>query len=216
MCLSLLFHTYCIRDAGLAFVALLAELGESSAQEPPMPVKHLMPAQRKLQVLELGSGCGIVGIAFAQIYPRSEVFLTDLPEAMELLRINMEQATPASHSKLILSVLDWQEELPAVFQETSLDVILVSDCTYNCDSIPYLVKTLSAAAHLSPDVLILISLKKRHPSEAILYDLLDASGFIEIYHTSIVLPDQGRAAIAKTLENIEIIGYRYGTKGSEG
>ena len=215
-CLSLLVHTYCIRDAGLALVALLAKLDESSAQEPPTPVRHLMPAKRKLQVLELGSGCGIVGIAFAQIYPGSKVFLTDLPEAMELLSINIELATPASHSKLVLSVLNWQEELPAVFQETILDIILVSDCTYNCDSIPYLIRTLSAAAHMSPDVLVLISLKRRHPSEAILYDLLDASGFLEIYHTSILLPNQGRAAIGETSEKLEIIGYRYGTKVSEG
>ena len=181
-----------------------------------MPVRHLMPAKRKLQVLELGSGCGIVGIAFAQISPRSEVFLTDLPEAMELLSINMEQATPAPHSKLSLSVLDWQKELPAIFQEIDLDIILVSDCTYNCDSIPYLIKTLSAAAQVSPDVLVFISLKKRHPSEAILYDLLDASGFMKVYHTSILLPDHGRAAIGETLENIEIIGYQHGRKVSEG
>lgn len=56
-------------------------------------------------------------------------------------------------------------------------------------------------------VRVLISLKRRHPSEAFLFDLLDSAGFIEEYHTSIELPDSGRTAFGQSLEKVEIHIY---------
>lgn len=168
-----------------------------------------MPAGEAFKVLELGSGCGIVGIAFAQLFAGCDVVLTDLPEALEILDVNIRHAAPAVQSKLTRRVLDWGEELPVDVQDTTFDLVFVSDCTYNCDSIPDLVKTISALAAGSPDPLVFISLKKRHSSEAVLFDLLDAAGLIEVFHTSVQLPDRGRAAIEETLEHVEIMAYRF-------
>jgi len=79
-------------------------------------------------------------------------------------------------------------------------------------SLPDLVKTLSALAEVSPLVRVLISLKRRHPSEAILFDLLDSAGFMKEYHTSMELPDRGRKACGQSLERVEIYVYKQRTR----
>jgi len=78
-------------------------------------------------------------------------------------------------------------------------------------SLPDLVKTLSALAAVSPMVRVLISLKRRHPSEAIFFVLLDSAGFIEEDHASIELPDRGRIAFGQILERVDIHVYKQRT-----
>ena len=162
-----------------------------------------------LKVLELGSGCGIAGIAFAQLWPQCQIFLTDLPEAMDVLATNIGKAAPAVGTKLSCALLEWGEAPPEALRSIIFDVVLVSDCTYNSDSIPALVKTLSMTAATSPNVLILISLKVRHSSEAVFFQLLIAAGFRELGHTSVSLPTQGRSATDQALyDQIEIYEYQ--------
>ena len=212
---TIFLNTYLNRDAGIAFIAFLAKYHHTSDIEPPVPLAHVLRAKGELKVLELGSGCGVVGIAFAQLFPKCDVLLTDLPEAMDILDINIRHATPALQSRLTRTVLNWEEPLSKAAQKTDIDLILVSDCTYNCDSIPDLIKTISALAGGSPNVLVLISLKKRHPSEAVFYDSVDAASFTEVYHTFVPLPDRSRASCGESLENIDIHGYRYRRRTAE-
>ena len=163
-----------------------------------------------LNTLELGSGCGIAGIAFAQLWPQCQIFLTDLIEAMEVLESNIGKAAPAAGTKASCAVLDWGEAFPKALRSTLFDVVLVSDCTYNSDSIPALVKTLSMIAATSPDVLIVVSLKVRHSSEAVFFQLVFAAGFREIGHTSVSLPIQGSSKSDQALvDKIEIYEYRW-------
>ena len=163
-----------------------------------------------LNILELGSGCGISGIAFAQLWPQCQIFLTDLTEAMDVLESNISKAAPAAGTKASCAVLDWGEAFPKALRSTIFDVILISDCTYNSDSIPALVKTLSMIAATSPDVLIVVSLKVRHCSEAVFFQLLFAAGFREMGHTSVSLPIQGSYKTAQALvDKIEIYEYQW-------
>ena len=163
-----------------------------------------------LKILELGSGCGIAGIAFAQLWPQCQVFLTDLTEAMDVLESNIGQAAPAAGTHLSCALLDWGEAFPEALRSIIFDVVLVSDCTYNSDSIPALVKTFSMIAATSPNVLLLVSLKVRHSSEAIFFELLIAAGFRELGHTSVSLPTRGMSTTDQALyDNIEIYGYQW-------
>ena len=161
-----------------------------------------------LKVLELGSGCGIAGIAFAQLWPQCQVFLTDLTEAMDVLESNIAKAAPAVGTKLSCALLDWGEAFPEALRSTIFDVVLVSDCSYNSDSLPALVKTFSLIAATSPNVLLLVSLKVRHSSEAVFFELLIAAGFRELGHTSVSLPTQGRSESDQAYDKIEIYEYR--------
>ena len=165
-------------------------------------------ASSSKSVLELGSGCGIVGIALAQSYPNCNVLLTDLPEAMDILGLNIHRSKPAKTVTLAHSVLDWEKPIPVAIQRTTFDLVLVSDCTYNSDSIPALVDVLSEIASTSPNVIVVVSLKIRHPSESIFFELMIKARFVQIYHATLCLPNGGRVAAEDNVENINILEFQ--------
>lgn len=130
-----------------------------------------------LQVLELGTGCGVVGIAMAQMVPRCSVHITDLEEAREIVGRNVDSATLAPGSTVYFEVLDWDEELSGEVSSRRHDLIVVSDCTYNADSMPALVCTLRSLSNCSPGCPVLIALKRRHESEEVFFGLMEEARF---------------------------------------
>lgn len=154
---------------------------------------HATPP-KTLRVLELGSGCGIVGITLAQAVPNCHVLLTDMPEAADIAQRNIAEAVPATrslHSQVSFEVLDWEKPLPQSVQSKLLDIILVSECIYNPDSIPALVRTLAALLNRSPKAIIVVSTKVRHSSEAVFFDLMAKTRLVIGEHTSLPLPGDG-------------------------
>lgn len=180
----------------------------------PRPISDLAKLLQRTtprgpRILELGSGCGIVGLLVADLCSTSDVLLTDLPEAMDMLNHNVEYARfVSSKGKLATAVLDWNEPLPERVAKQGSDLVIVSDCTYNPDSIPGLVQSLSSVAEVSPDLLIVVSLKMRHDSEAIFFDLMAGADFVEAEHTAVPLPDRYRDETGQELEVVHVYVYR--------
>lgn len=143
---------------------------------------------KRLHVIELGSGCGIVGITLAQTVPDCHVLLTDLPEAAEIAQKNINNVFPAMGSSVSFQPLNWENPLPKTIQAKTYDLIMLADCTYNSDSSPALVRTLSALQKKSPKAVILVAMKIRHSSEDIFFDLMKQAMFIEASHMKIQLP----------------------------
>lgn len=162
----------------------------SNATLPVLSELLQNPRDKPLQVLELGSGCGIVGIALAKLLPRCSVMLTDLPEAEDIVIQNIAAARPAHSSKIEYQNLDWDEPLPKDFCHEPIDLILVSDCTYNADSLPALVSVLDRLVQSSPSALILVALKRRHESEAIFFGLMQSAGLCQHKVHTLSLPSQ--------------------------
>lgn len=203
--------TYVARDAGVALTAFLSMLVLQPRATTTSDLAKLL--QRSIlhspRVFELGSGCGIVGLQVADLCSTSDVLLTDLPDAVDILNHNVEHAKSVSkRGKIATAVLDWDEPLPERVSTQRFDLVIVSDCTYNPDSIPKLVKTLSSIAENSPDALIVVSLKKRHDSEAIFFDLMAGAEFVEAEHTAVPLPDRYKGESRQELEAVEIYVYR--------
>ncbi|KAL9120769.1 MAG: hypothetical protein Q9187_002676 [Circinaria calcarea] len=194
------------RDAGLALVAYLGDAlhGVSTSHN-----KALWMKSRNLNVLELGSGCGIVGIALAQMVTYCNVLLTDLPEAIDILTLNVSAAKPAHRSKLKITPLNWDSDLPPIVENQIFNVILVSDCTYNADSLPSLVRTLSRLISHSTDAHIIVSMKVRHPSEAVFFDLMSTSGLEIKEYLSITMPGDYRNSTGLELETVDIYTFQY-------
>ena len=209
--------TYAARDAGLVLVAFLGSLVLQ-----PRPTSNLASLLHRsepqgLNVLELGSGCGITGLHVADLCSRSTILLTDLPDAIEILNRNIEFAQPVSNGvELATAVLDWDAPVPEMVAKQRFDLVVLSDCTYNSDSIPGLVKTLSSIAGSSPRALIVVSLKVRHDSEAIFFDLMTRADFIQAEYTAIPLPDRCRSETGQDLEVVEIYVYRSRTAPTDG
>ena len=167
-----------------------------------------MNTSASLTAIELGSGCGIAGIAFAQLWPRCRIYLTDLADAMNVLESNIAKAAPALETEIHHATLDWEVDLPLEFRNVIFDLVLVSECIYNSDTIPALVKILAAIADASPNVLVLISTKRRHSSELMLFELLSTAGFFELNHISLILPDENRTITEEPLEQVQIYQYQ--------
>jgi predicted nicotinamide N-methyase len=143
---------------------------------------------KRLKVLELGSGCGIVGLSLAQAIPDCDVLLTDLPEAREIAERNIASMNPAMGSKATFLELDWEQPLPPAVQAKPFDLILVADCTYNPDSAPALVQTLTALVEKAPKSIVLLAMKVRHQSEMVFFDLMRDAKFVQKPPLKLVLP----------------------------
>ncbi|KAI1136530.1 putative methyltransferase-domain-containing protein [Hypoxylon sp. FL0543] len=191
-----------IWDAGVVTACFLADSCHSSES-----IRNVLPIEKdSLSILELGSGVGILGITLAHILERvaavqgrtlgeATVLLTDLSEAEERARSNISRAeaalsrihTNGSAVALLYEDLDWDEGKDGRFGPLASarpwDLIVLSDCTYNVDSLPALVGTLSALhamnlAHPGVDIdaktSVILATKPRHSSEQALFELLKA------------------------------------------
>jgi hypothetical protein len=159
-----------------------------------------------LNVIELGSGCGIIGIGLAQLVPNCDVVLTDLPEAQGLLKRNIDSSSPGKGSRASSCSLDWESDLPNSIAKRNHDLILISDCTYNIDTIPALVHTLSSLISISPGAVICLATKVRHSSEAEFFALMRGNGLAMDEVTTIELPNLA-AAYEGDFERVEIYSF---------
>ncbi|KAL4940674.1 hypothetical protein BDV06DRAFT_223888 [Aspergillus oleicola] len=196
-----------IWDAALASTLYLQKI--IAGQELPSPVlQELLQAERSrpLNIIELGSGCGMVGIVLARLLPQCSILLTDLPEVEEIITKNISVAQPAPGSEIRYRPLGWEEELPEdLFDTPTIDLVLVSDCTYNADSLPALVSVLSRLVRRSPRALILVALKRRHESESIFFDLMQSAGLHDLHLHNIEMPSEH-----EQVDEIEL--HCYGTR----
>lgn len=168
------------RDAALACLLCFREAIYSRDGHPLL--RGIIDSQTSrssnpFRAIELGAGCGIVGIGLAQMMPSCEVILTDLSEALEVMERNAAEAPLNQRSKTLIRTLDWEEALPADICQEQCNAILVSDCTYNPDSLPALIRILGLLSQQSPAAAVIVALKRRHESEAIFFELMQSVGF---------------------------------------
>ncbi|KAI1207703.1 putative methyltransferase-domain-containing protein [Annulohypoxylon truncatum] len=208
-----------IWDAGVVTASFLAD-----ACRTREGVRDILPIRRGVfSVLELGCGVGILGITLAliiekaaaaqgQVLGKTTVLLTDLAEAEERARSNISRAekvlsrlpTPFSTVSLQYENLDWDDGKHGQFGPLASaqpwDLIILSDCTYNVDSLPALVGTLSALhtanlrhneSQADTKTLVILATKPRHSSEQALFGLLKADEWRYSVLKSIPLPKLG-------------------------
>ncbi|PYH47404.1 protein N-lysine methyltransferase family protein [Aspergillus saccharolyticus JOP 1030-1] len=181
-----------IWDAAVAAVIYLQKIiaGDPKISAPFLQAVLQRSRSSPLRAIELGSGCGIVGVALAELLPGCSITLTDLPEVEEIVTKNIAVARPAESSTLQFQTLDWDETLPAELCGGSIDLVLVSDCTYNADSLPALVSVLERLLQVSPDAVILVALKRRHESETIFFDLMRSAKLCNLHLDHMQLPSE--------------------------
>jgi len=175
-------------DAG---VAISCHFGQLLDEKSPL-AQALFPSGLRagLRVLELGTGCGVVGIALAHILQDATVLVTDLPEVTEIIQRNVSCAKPAAGSSIRFEKLDWDSVLPSSLTTDAMtfDLVLAADCTYNPDSSPALVDTISRLVQRSSSAVVAVAMKFRHPSEAVFFDLMTAASFLQVAKISYPLP----------------------------
>ncbi|TKA27716.1 hypothetical protein B0A50_04817 [Salinomyces thailandicus] len=177
-------------DGSQALAQHIDETISLQTASSPLPLLEYVlvsATYRRLHAIELGCGCGSVGISLAQSIPDCDILLTDLPEAKELVEKNIERMNPAINSRVRFDALDWEAPLSESARNRSNDLIIVSECTYNADTLQALVNTLSVLVTRSPKAMIVVSTKTRHDSEKAFFDMMRTAGFIQDCSTRLPL-----------------------------
>lgn len=141
---------------------------------------------QSLKVLELGAGCGLVGISLAQMR-KCKVLLTDLEDAQDILKTNLDCAKPASGSTLESAVLQWGEGING-FKDAKFDLVLVSDCIYNPDSSVLLAQTLKDVTNHNPNIVIFVAFKRRHNADEVFFEHVANTSLHISEHARVSLP----------------------------
>ncbi|KAK5112894.1 hypothetical protein LTR62_003716 [Meristemomyces frigidus] len=191
-----------LEDAGDSIARHLWDGSQALAQHIDQTISLQMPSSplplleyvlvsatyRRLHAIELGCGCGSVGISLAQSIPDCDVLLTDLPEVTELVEANIARMNPAIASQVHFQSLDWQQPLDERLRTRTNDLIIVSECTYNTDTLAALITTLVNLVTRSPKAVIVLATKTRHESESAFFPLARNAGLISAGSTRLPLP----------------------------
>lgn len=92
----------------------------------PSELTDLLGVGDRCNVLELGTGIGLVGIHLSKILKNSAITVTDLPDAREICELNIKDN--ACGSSVQFAELDWESNEPT---GAHFDAIVITDCTYN-------------------------------------------------------------------------------------
>ncbi|KAI0643742.1 putative methyltransferase-domain-containing protein [Trametes meyenii] len=116
-------------------------------------------------VLELGSGTGLVGLVAGRL--RARVCITDQAPLLGIMKQNVS----LNHldSCVTVAELNWGEPLPLELPKP--DLILAADCVYFEPAFPLLVKTLADLVH-DASTEILFCYKKRRKADKRFFTLL--------------------------------------------
>jgi predicted nicotinamide N-methyase len=188
-------------------------LGNKACHVPQLSTLHKLLSKQNLQVLELGAGCGVVGITLKMCLSTANVLLTDLPEAEEISRHNilanwaLPKKVHGNSARIQYQNLNWEDPLPEDQRSGDIDLVVVADCTYNPDVVPHLVKTLAEIQQYNKQVMILLALKVRHDSEIVFFDLMAEKHFVITDKLVLPLPLLGEED-----EEIEIYLFTYDPK----
>eukprot|EP00939_MAST-03C_sp_MAST-3C-sp1_P000366 g366.t1 len=136
----------------------------------------------KRTVLEIGSGCGIAGIALVAAHRPKHVIFTDIStDALQLceenIRINFNHSsssyppaalpvvkkdTRASRTRVSVRRFDWSHPETFLSDCPHIDVVIGADVAY-ADTVPPLVKAMTSLLSKFPNVEIIIACTERMP-----------------------------------------------------
>jgi len=125
-------------------------------------------ALQGLNVLELGSGTGLVGLVAG--YFGARVYITDQASLIPIMERNIALN---SLSCVSAAELDWSKPLPEHLPRP--DIVLAADCVYFEPAFPLLVATLAALVpppHESASPEVLFCYKKRRKADRRFFALL--------------------------------------------
>lgn len=170
-------------DAGIILAATLCSVTISIIPDELQEFvrKTFNPVPKN--ILELGTGVGILGISLGAQYPKINVVVTDLPDARDLVEENiLINVSPTSHIQRNVSFrpLDWEQRpFPAWTQTDSFDVIVMADVTYNSSTFEALADTLEHLLRTgSKGAKVICCAKRRHIEEEDFWKIVQERGFV--------------------------------------
>ncbi|GAB0133997.1 hypothetical protein EsDP_00002384 [Epichloe bromicola] len=209
-----------IWDAGLVSLCAIAGTFKFPDLAPSQSscmtkVHQILTQSNGVNVLELGCGVGILGLGLSAVFPKGAgdctILMTDCHDAKCRARSNMgllhqqRSGSNLGYAQVMYENLKWDNGRQGRFgskaQDRRWDLIMLSDCTYNVDSIPDLVGTLSAVHRLNKDfdpddetfsTRVFLATKPRHDDELVLFEMMAAEDWTIADKLVLSLPVLGR------------------------
>lgn len=181
------------------------------------PLLDTLGHLNQINVVELGAGCSLLGIAVASYlskshHPSPHVYCTDLASQIPLIRENIA-INHLKEEHITAHELDWssQENLNT-FQHilltdttNTVDIILAADVLYQSDMTTHFFHTLSSLATPEHTIILLAQKIRFNSSGTTSRELVDLSQYSE-YHSTILHEEANVIIWLLKLRNIENIG----------
>ncbi|KAK7205652.1 putative methyltransferase-domain-containing protein [Myxozyma melibiosi] len=172
-------------------IFLCSYLRASKANQEEFISQLITDTDRKQQILEIGCGCGTVGIALSKLVKNSRVLLTDLDSAKEVAERNIVLNQDRSLTPVEFLPFDWDtsqndEQQNAAVLDTQWDIVVACDCTYNPDSFTSLTDVLKRL--IGADTKLLLVHKERHGSENTVFEMLEQKNVLKLQWRQLLEP----------------------------
>ncbi len=136
------------------------------------------------QIIEIGAGGGLVGLALASDSPTKEqILITDQQPMLSLMRKNMQRNKLLSY--VSAQVYDWGSKPVPAFPTATRhpDIVLAADCVYFEPAFPLLLDTLEDL--IGPSTKCYFCFKKRRKADMRFFrDMTKKFSVTEIDHTN--------------------------------
>lgn len=138
-------------------------------------VKLLKNSKRPLNILELGSGIGLLSINLSQLLNQNlnhSINLTDFNSALELIQLNLNRNKSLFKKNINFNKFElvWGD-LNNKSHFNHYDLLIGADITYNSSSFKDLFKTLECLFNQNRNLIFLLGYKFRHEDELDFFDL---------------------------------------------
>ncbi|KAK6741719.1 hypothetical protein RB195_009534 [Necator americanus] len=129
------------------------------------------------KVLELGAGCGLVGISVARTFQQCSVILSDYdPKVLSQLEFNVDENMDKDCSQIKVQNLDWS--MFSIDQLSEIpDAVVAADVVYDCAILPSLCDVLRKCLYAKKGCVSYVAATLRDPlTLRVFKDKLDEAG----------------------------------------
>ncbi|XP_010465306.2 PREDICTED: protein N-lysine methyltransferase METTL21A-like isoform X2 [Camelina sativa] len=190
--------------AASTFVTLLDNYRRDPSSSPLTATLSLFKKSSPLNILELGSGTGVVGIA-AAVTLSANVTVTDLPHVLDNLNFNAEanaEVVARFGGEVHVEPLRWGEADDVEVLGRNVDLILASDVVYHDHLYEPLLETLRLMQLEGKKLIFLMAHLRRWKKESVFFKKARKLFHVEVIHSDV--PQQG--------SRIGVVVYRFATK----
>lgn len=144
-------------------------------------------AMNGYKILEVGSGTGIVGIAFAHMFPNIGKFImTDQKQVLPILQENIDKnakSIPNITEKLCIEELEWGSDVSLLENKGPYDIIVACDCIAPIFPLDLLLKTLIDLS--TKDTKIILGFEHRQFTQHFFDDAYKVFNFEKVDHNDL-------------------------------
>ncbi|XP_019087702.1 PREDICTED: protein-lysine methyltransferase METTL21D-like [Camelina sativa] len=187
--------------AASTFVTLLDNYRRDPSSSPLTATLSSLTKSSPLNILELGSGTGAVGIA-AAVTLSANVTVTDLPHVLDNLNFNAEanaEVVARFGGKVHVAPLRWGEADDVEVLGRNVDLILASDVVYHDHLFEPLLETLRLMQLEGKKLIFLMAHLRRWKKESVFFKKARKLFHVEVIHSDV--PQQG--------SRIGVVVYRF-------